>query len=68
MVGGFGLVILKLNQVAGDLEEQVRCRTSDLQHANEHLELEISERQQAEDLLRQARDNLENESRSEPAS
>lgn len=58
-LGGFGLVILKLNRVAGDLEEQVRCRTSDLQHANEHLELEISERQQAEDLLRQARDNLE---------
>lgn len=58
-LGGFGLVILKLRRVAGDLEEDVRCRTSDLQNANQQLELEISERQQAEDLLRQARDNLE---------
>ncbi|MGD9852273.1 MAG: ATP-binding protein [Nitrospirales bacterium] len=58
-LGGFGLVILKLRRVAGDLEEEVRCRTSDLQNANQQLELEISERQQAENLLRQARDNLE---------
>ncbi len=58
-LGGFGLVILKLRRVAGDLEEQVRSRTSDLQNANQQLELEISERQQAENLLRQARDNLE---------
>ncbi|MGE0473230.1 MAG: ATP-binding protein [Nitrospirales bacterium] len=58
-LGGFGLVILKLRRVAGDLEEQVRSRTSDLQNANQQLELEIAERQQVEDLLRQARDNLE---------
>jgi len=58
-LGGFGLVILKLSRVAGEFEEQVRVRTSELQDANHHLEQEIAERQQAENLLRQARDNLE---------
>ena len=58
-VGGFGLMILKLRRVAGDFETQVQLRTSELQEANRHLELEVAERQQAEDLLRQARDTLE---------
>ena len=52
-------MILKLRRVAGDFETQVQLRTSELQEANRHLELEVAERQQAEDLLRQARDTLE---------
>ncbi len=58
-IGGFGLVVLKLGRVASELEEQVRERTAALQDANTHLELEIHERQLAEDTLRQAKDNLE---------
>jgi signal transduction histidine kinase len=58
-VGGFGLVVLKLGRVASELEEQVRERTGALQDANTQLELEIHERQLAEDTLRQAKDTLE---------
>ena len=58
-LGGFGLVVLKLRRVSGELENQVRHRTSDLCESNRQLELEIYERQLAEDSLRQTRDNLE---------
>jgi light-regulated signal transduction histidine kinase (bacteriophytochrome) len=58
-MGGFGLVVLKLGRVASELEEQVRERTCALQDANKHLELEIHDRQLAEDTLRQAKDTLE---------
>ncbi len=58
-MGGFGLVVLKLGRVASELEEQVRDRTGALQNVNKHLELEIHDRQLAEDTLRQAKDNLE---------
>ena len=58
-LGGFGLVVLKLRRVSGELENQVRHRTSDLRESNRQLELEIYERQLAEDSLRQTRDNLE---------
>lgn len=58
-MGGFGLVVLKLGRVASDLEEQVRERTGALQNVNKHLEIEIHDRQLAEDTLRQAKDTLE---------
>ena len=58
-LGGFGLVVLKLRRISGELENQVRHRTSDLHESNRQLELEIYERQLAEDSLRQTRDNLE---------
>lgn len=58
-MGGFWLVVLKLGRVASELEEQVRDRTGALQNVNKHLELEIHDRQLAEDTLRQAKDNLE---------
>ncbi len=58
-LGGFGLVVLKLRRVSGDLENRVRHRTADLHESNRQLELEIYERQLAEDTIRQARDNLE---------
>jgi len=58
-MGGFGLVVLKLGRVASELEEQVRERTGALQDANKHLELEIHDRQLAEETLRQAKDTLE---------
>jgi len=58
-LGGFGLVVLKLRGVSSELEEKVRHRTSDLHESNRQLELEIYERQLAEDTIRQARDNLE---------
>ena len=58
-MGGFGLVVLKLGRVANELEEQVRERTGALQEANKHLELEIQERQWAEETLRYAKDTLE---------
>jgi len=58
-MGGFGLVVLKLGRVASELEEQVRERTGALQEANNHLELEIQERQWAEETLRYAKDTLE---------
>ncbi len=58
-LGGFGLVINKLRRAAGELEEEVRLRTGDLQEANRQLEAEVRERQLAEDMLRQARDQLE---------
>jgi len=58
-MGGFGLVILKIRGVSEELENQVRHRTADLRESNRQLELEIYERQLAEDTLRQARDNLE---------
>ena len=58
-MGGFGLVVLKLGRVASDLEEQVRERTGALQNVNKHLEIEIHDRQVAEDTLRQAKDTLE---------
>ncbi len=58
-LGGFGLVVLKLRRVSGELENRVRGRTADLNESNRRLELEIFERQLAEDTIRQARDNLE---------
>ncbi|MDT3778407.1 ATP-binding protein [Nitrospira sp. MA-1] len=58
-MGGFWLVVLKLGRVASELEEEVRDRTGALQSVNKHLELEIHDRQLAEDTLRQAKDNLE---------
>jgi adenylate cyclase len=58
-LGGFGLVVLKLRGVSGELEEKVRHRTSDLRESNRQLELEIYERKLAEETIRQARDNLE---------
>ena len=58
-VGGFGLVVQKLGRVAGELEDQVARRTSDLHESNRQLELEIYERKLAEETIRQARDNLE---------
>jgi signal transduction histidine kinase len=58
-LGGFGLVVLKLRRVSGELENRVRHRTSDLKESNRLLELEIYERKLAEDTIRQARDNLE---------
>jgi len=58
-MGGFGLVVLKLGRAASELEEQVRDRTCALEDANKHLELEIHDRQLAEDTLRQAKDTLE---------
>jgi signal transduction histidine kinase len=58
-MGGFGVVVLKLGRVASELEEQVRDRTGALQKVNKHLELEIHDRQLAEDTLRLAKDNLE---------
>ncbi len=58
-MGGFGLVVIKLGRVASELEDQVRDRTSALQSANKHLELEIHDRLLAEDTLRKAKDNLE---------
>ena len=58
-LGGFGLVVLKLRRVSGELENRVRHRTSDLNESNRQLELEIYERKLAEDTIRQARDNLE---------
>jgi len=58
-MGGFGLVVLKLRRISGELESRVRHRTVDLRESNRQLELEIYERQLAEDTLRQARDNLE---------
>ena len=58
-LGGFGLVVLKLRRVSGELENRVRHRTSDLNESNRQLEVEIYERKLAEDTIRQARDNLE---------
>ncbi len=58
-LGGFGLVVLKLRRVSGELEEQVQNRTHELREVNKHLTVEIHERQSAEETLRQARDNLE---------
>ncbi len=58
-VGGFGLVVQKLGRVADELEVEVQNRTFDLNVTNRELELEIAERQMAEETLRQARDNLE---------
>lgn len=40
-IGGFGLVVLTLGRVARELEEQVRERTGALEHANQHMELEV---------------------------
>ncbi len=58
-LGGFGLVVLKLRGVSGELENQVRHRTAALNNSNRQLEIEISERKLAEETIRQARDNLE---------
>ncbi len=58
-LGGFGLVVLKLRRVSGELERRVEQRTSDLNKSNQQLEVEIHERKVAEDTIRQARDNLE---------
>ena len=58
-LGGFGLIVLKLRRVSGELENRVRHRTSDLNESNRQLELEIYERKLAEDTIRKARDNLE---------
>lgn len=58
-IGGFGLVVLKLGRVANELEEQVQERTGALQKANQQLELEIQERQWAEETLRYAKETLE---------
>ncbi len=58
-LGGFGLVVLKLRRVSGELEAKVKNRTHELREVNNHLKVEIHERQLAEDTLRQARDNLE---------
>ncbi len=58
-LGGFGLVVVKVRRASGELEDRVRHRTADLREANRQLELEIYERQLAEDTLRHARDTLE---------
>ena len=58
-LGGIGLVVLKIRRVSGELENRVRHRTSELKESNRQLELEVYERQLAEDTIRQARDNLE---------
>ncbi|MDH5427659.1 MAG: ATP-binding protein [Nitrospirota bacterium] len=58
-LGGFGLVVLKVRGISGELEQQVRQRTADLRESNRQLELEIYERHLAENTIRQARDNLE---------
>ena len=58
-LGGFGLIVLKLRRVSGELERRVEQRTSDLNKSHRQLEVEIHERKVAEDTIRQARDNLE---------
>ncbi len=58
-LGGFGLVVLKLRRVSGELENRVQHRTSALNESNRLLEVEIKERKLAEETIRQARDNLE---------
>ncbi len=58
-LGGFGLIVLKLRRVSGELESRVEQRTSDLNESHRQLELEIHERKVAENTIRQARDNLE---------
>jgi signal transduction histidine kinase len=58
-IGGLGLVVLKLGRAAKELEVQVQERTGALQEANRKLELEIQERQWAEETLRYAKDTLE---------
>jgi signal transduction histidine kinase len=47
--GGLGLIIAKLRRTSLELEEGVTLRTKDLQEANIRLEVQIRERQQAED-------------------
>ncbi len=58
-LGGFGLIVLKLRRVSGELESRVEQRTADLNESHRQLELEIHERKVAENTIRQARDNLE---------
>lgn len=58
-LGGFGLIVLKLRRVSGELERRVKQRTADLNASHRQLELEIYERKLAEDTIRKARDNLE---------
>lgn len=58
-LGGFGLIVLKLRRVSGELERRVKQRTADLNSSHRQLELEIYERKLAEDTIRKARDNLE---------
>ncbi len=58
-LGGFGLIVLKLRRVSGELERRVEQRTFELNTSNRQLEVEIHERKVAEDTIRQARDNLE---------
>jgi C4-dicarboxylate-specific signal transduction histidine kinase len=47
-----------LKQAHDELEAKVRERTSDLQRANEELRIEITERKQAEEAVRQAQAEL----------
>ena len=58
-LGGFGLVVLKLRRVSGELERRVEQRTADLNQSHRQLEVEIHERKLAEETIRQARDHLE---------
>ena len=52
-----------LKQTHDELEAKVRERTSDLQRANEELRIEITERKQAEEAVRQAQAELEHVTR-----